>query len=118
MEENDEKKTLSKEEILAQNRADNKNGDEREMQFLYKGAFFASAIGFCLSGIISLVLSFFDMESYEMNAVTFAIIGIMYTIFGVKTTKHKKLFLAAGIIGLIATAIFLTCWILQLCSVI
>ncbi len=118
MENNEEDKNLSKEEVLDRSRKENKNGDERELQYLYKGAYIATAVGFLLYGIISIVLAILDRESYEMNVVIFAIIGTMYTIFGVKTTKRKKLFLAAGIVSLTAFVITLVCWILELCSVI
>ncbi len=109
---------LSKEEILAKSREENKNGDEREQQYLYKGAYLATAVGFLLYGIISVVLAIYEKQSYEMNVVTFAIIGTMYTIFGLKTTKRKPLFLCAGIICITASAFALVCWILQLCGVI
>lgn len=97
-----EEKAMDKEEILAKSREENKDGDEREKQFLYKCAYIATAVGLILYGIISVVLAFTDEMSYEMNIVTFAIIGTMYTIFGVKTTKRKPLFLAAGIVCLVA----------------
>ncbi len=118
MEDRDDDKILSKEEILAQSRKENKDGDEREQQYLYKGAYIATAVGFLLYGIISIVLAIFDKESYEMNVVTFAILGTMYTIFGAKTTKRKPLFLAAGIVCITASVATLICWILQLCSII
>lgn len=116
--ENDEKeKTPSKEEILAQSRAENKNGDEREVQYLYKGAYLATAVGFLLYGIISIVLAVLDKVSCEMNIVTFAILGTMYTVFGAKTTKRKALFLSAGIVCLASSVITAVCWILMLCGV-
>ncbi len=117
--ENDEKeeKALSKEEILAKSREENKNGDEREQQSLYIAAYIATAIGFLLYGIISIVLAILDKQSYEMNIVIFAIIGTMYTIWGVKTTKRKRLFLAAGIVSLAAFVTALICWILELCGI-
>ncbi len=121
--ENDEKekiekeKILSKEEILAQSREENKNGDEREVQYLYKGAYLATAVGFLLYGIISVVLAVLDKQSYEMNIVTFAILGTMYTVFGAKTTKRKPLFLSAGIVCLVASVGTMVCWILSLCGV-
>ncbi len=117
--ENDEKeeKQLSKEEILEKSRKENKDGDEREKQYLYKGAYFATCIGFLLYGIISIVLAILEKPSYEMNIVLFAIIGTMYTVFGAKTTKHKKLFLCAGIVCLVASVTTLVCWILMLCGI-
>jgi len=107
-----------KEKILAQSREENKNGDEREQQYLYKGAYLATAVGFLLYGIISIVLSVLDRHSYEMNIVTFAMIGTMYTIFGMTTSKRKPLFLAAGIVCIAASVTALVAWILQLCGVI
>ncbi len=118
MEDNEKETSLSKEEILDRSRKENKNGDERENEYLYKGAYIATAVGFILYGIISIVLAVFDKVSYEMNIVTFAIIGTMYTVFGFKTTKRKPLFLAAGFICLTASVAMLICWILQLCGVI
>ncbi len=111
-----EEKVMDKEEILAKSREENKHGDEREEQFLYKGAYFATAVGFILTGIISVVLAIFDKVSYEMNIVTFAIIGTMDTIFGAKTSKRKQLFLATGVVSIAASVVALVCWILQLCG--
>lgn len=117
--ENDDKETmLSKEEILTKSREENKNGDEREQQYLYKGAYLATAVGFLVYGIISVVLAIFDKPSYEMNIVIFAILGTMYTVFGLKTTKRKQLFLCAGIISIAASVVATVCWILQLCGVV
>ncbi len=115
---NKETEVMDKEEILARSREENKHGDEREQQALYKAAYIATAVGFLLYGILSVVLAIFDRHSYEMNIVTFAIIGTMYTIWGFKTTKRRQLFLAAGIVCLIASVTSLVCWILQLCGII
>ncbi len=109
---------LSKEEILAKSREENKYGDEREQQSLYRAAYTSTAVGFFLYGIISVVLALLNKHSYEMNIVTFAIIGTMYTIWGVKSTKRKPLFLSAGIICIVASVVTLVCWILQLCGVV
>ncbi len=117
-EDENEQKTLDKEQILAKSREENKNGDEREKQYLYKGAYIATAVGFLLYGIISVVLAIFEKESFEMNIVTFAIIGTMYLIFGLKTTKRKPLFLAAGIVCLTTAVATMICWILQLCEIL
>ena len=117
--ENDSKenKVMSKEEILAKSREENKHWDERELQSIYKAAYTATSVGFLLYGIISIVLALFDKFSYEMNIVTFAIIGTMYTIWGIKTTKRKPFFLAAGTVCVAASIASLICWILQLCGI-
>lgn len=117
--ENDEKENevMSKDEILAKSREENKHGDEREQQSIYKAAYIATGVGFLLYGIINIVLALFDKHSYEMDIVTFAIIGTMYTIWGIKTTKLKPFFLAAGIVCIAAFVTSLVCWILQLCGI-
>lgn len=114
---NDEEKTLNKEEILAKSREENKNGDEREKHALYTAAYTATMIGFLLWGIISVVLSVLDRQSFEMNIVPFATIGTMYTIWGIKMTKRKAVFLVAGIVCITAAVFNLVAWILQLCGV-
>lgn len=116
MDNEQKEQATNKEEILSKSRKENKNGDEREQQYLYKGAYFATSVGFLLYGIITVVLAIFDKHSYEMNVVTFAIIGTMYTAFGLKTSKRKPLFLAEGIICIAASVVSLICWILQLCG--
>ncbi len=113
----EEQANLSKEEILAKSRAENKHGDEREMQSLYRAAYLATAIGFLLYGIINIVLAILDRHSFEMNIVTFATLGTMYLLWGIKTSKHKKLFLAAGIVCLATAIISSVGWILELCGV-
>jgi len=115
--EKEEEKNLTKEEILAISRKENKNGDEREKQYLYKAAFTATAIGFILYGIISVVLAVLDKKSYEMNAVFFAMIGSMYFMFGLKATKRRPLYLAAGCVCIAASVVALVLWILGLCGV-
>lgn len=112
-----ENEILNKEEILAKSREENKHGDEREQQSIYMAAYTATGVGFLLYGIISIVLALFDKYSYEMNIVIFAIMGTMYIIWGVKTTKRKPIFLAAGIVCIAAFVAALICWILQLCGI-
>lgn len=117
--ENDEQKNegLSKEEILARSRAENKHGDEREQQSLYKAAYTATAVGFILYGIIAIVLAVLGKHSYEMTIVMFGIMGTMYTVWGVKTTKRRALFLSAGIVAISASVVAAVCWILEICGV-
>ncbi len=114
----EQSRAVDREKILEQSRAENKDGDEREKQYLYRGAYLATAVGFLLYGIISIVLAFLDKRMpYEMNIVTFAILGTMYLIFGIKTSKRKPLFLATGIVCLVSCLIALVCWILDLSGV-
>lgn len=117
MQNDDKENDYNREEILARSREDNKNGDEMEKQYLYKGAFLATGVGFFLYGIISIVIAVLGSLSYEMNIVTFAIIGTMYTVFGVKATKRRPLFLSAGIVCLVTSLVTTVCWILRLCGV-
>ena len=118
MENGDDKQGLSKEEILAKSREENKNGDERESQALHRAAFTATGVGFLLYGIITIVLAVLDKHSYEMNVVTFGMLGTMYTIWGIKTTKRKPLFLSTGVVCIAACVVSLACWIMELCGVI
>ncbi len=118
MENNEERTTLSKEEILAKSRKENENGDEREQQALYRAGYAATSIGFFLYGIISVVLAALGRHSYEMNIVVFAIIGTMYTILGLNNAKHKRVFLTSGIVCILSSVTTLVCWILELCGVV
>jgi len=116
MEDDQKEDDLSKEEILAKSREENKNGDERDKQCLYRSAFAATLIGFVLCGIVNIVLSILDRQSYEMNMVIFATVGSMYLMWGIKTSKHRPLFLGAGSVCIAASVVALIGWILQLCG--
>lgn len=114
----EDNKGLGRDEILAKSREENKYGDEREQQALYRAAYAATAVGMFIYGIMSVVLSLMGRCSYEMNVVTFAIIGTMYTVWGLKSAKRRRLLLTAGIVCTVSSVTSLVCWILQLCGIV
>ena len=120
MEENENKEItqLSREEILAISREENKNGDEREKQ-IYKNAIqIAYSIGLIMTGIILLVSSIIDKLPSELLIVYMGMSGTTGLYCGIKFTKHRRLFLASGIICLITCVFFIVFWILGLCGVV
>lgn len=114
-EEADDKPT--RDEILARSRAENRHGDERD-NHIYKSAIqIAYSIGLILTGIIMLVSSILGELPAELMIVYMGMTGTMGLYCGIRFTKRKPLFIACGVICLIASAFFTVYWILQLCGV-
>lgn len=111
---------LSREEILAASRKENKYGDEMSMQWREKAGTLAFSTGLLLSGIVMLVTVL--VKNYLPNEVYFIICGMQAVqglTIGIKCTgKLKKVYLTQGILFAVLTALFLTFWILQLCGVL
>ena len=116
----EENKPLSREEILAASRKENKYGDEMSMRWRERAGTLAFSAGLLLSGIVMLVTVL--VKNYLPYEVYFIICGMQAVqglIIGIKCTgKIKKVYLTLGIMFAVFTAIFLTIWILQLCGVL
>ncbi len=113
-----ENSELSREEILAASRKENKDGDEREQQTYNRATSLGYGVGMILLAIVMLVSVIVEdkipAELWMCYSAVWATSGLYY---GIRTSKHKWLFLASGIIGIIACVFFTVFWILQLCGV-
>lgn len=117
MEEN--KTELSREEILAGSREENKNGDEREKQYFLKANSFACSIGLLLAGIIILVSSLVEERfPVEVLLITTAMQSAQSFIAARGVRKTRKLYLTVGIAEAVLSVFFLVFWILMLCGVV
>ncbi len=109
---------LSREDILAASRKENKDGDEREQQTYNRALSLGYGVGMILLGIVMIVSVIVEdkipAELWMCCSVVWATSGLYY---GIRTSKHKWLFLASGIISIIACVFFTVYWILQLCGV-
>ena len=117
---NEEEKTqLSREEILAMSREENKNGDEREKQFFLKANSFACSIGLLLAGVIILVSSLVEKRfPVEVLLLTTAMQSAQSFIAARGVRKTRKLYLTVGICEAVLAVFFLVFWILTLCGVV
>ncbi len=110
---------LSREEILAISRNENKNGDEREKNLYGKGLQIAYSIGVILIGVISLVNSIVVGKTpVELWIVYMGITAVWALYYGIKVGKHRPLYLTCGILCSIVCVLFTVYWILGLCGVI
>lgn len=117
--EQETKQPLSREEILAISRKENKNGDEREAQALRKGYQLAFSVGVLLIGVIVLVKVILSGKMpAELWIVYMAMLATWSLYYSVKTGKHKGLFIASGTLSFIACVFWTVYWILQLCGVV
>ena len=109
---------LSREEILAISREENKNGDERDAQIYKRAMQLAFCIGVIVLGIIGIVSVIVIGETpIELYIVYMAMAAMMGLYCGIKSSKHRALFLAAGIVCTVAFVIMTVLWILKLCGV-
>ncbi|MCM1438884.1 MAG: DUF6442 family protein [Roseburia sp.] len=114
----EEKQTLSREEILAISRKENKNGDERDACITQRAMQFAFAAGLLVVGIVQIVLAALDRQvSLELYMVYTAMVTTQGLYCAIKMTKHKGLFIACGVMGGLTFVSFTVMWILQLCGV-
>lgn len=114
----EEKQTPTREEILAISRRENKNGDEREAQNLLRATGLAYSVGLIVIGIIQIVNAIIDNEiPLELYMIYTAMTATMGLYCGIKTVKHRALFLACGAVCGVCSIIFTVMWILKLCGV-
>ena len=117
MEEN-ENKTLSKEEILAKSREENKSGDEREKQQYAIANSLGFSVGLMLAGIVVLIsVICTDRLPVEVMFVVTAMQSVQALLIGVKVRRQRKLYLTVGIVECVLSVVFLILWILELCGV-
>ena len=109
---------LTREEILASSRQENKHGDEREQNINGKGMRLAYSIGILLIGIISLVNTIvLDKTPTEIWIVYMGMTAVWSLYYGIKVGKRRPLFLACGVICSITCVLFTVIWILELCGI-
>ncbi len=110
---------LTREEILASSRKENKNGDERDQNLYNKSMSIAYSIGILLIVIITLVNTIvLDKITAEMWIVYTGMSTVWPLYFGIKVRKHRPLFLACGIICGIACVFWIVYYVLELCGVV
>lgn len=108
---------LTKEEILAKSREENKNGDEREKQQNSIANSLGFSVGLMLAGIV-VIISVICTERLpvEVMFVVTAMQSVQAILIGVKV-RQRKLDLTIGIVEGVLSAVFLILWILELCGV-
>lgn len=110
--------TLSREEILAMSRNENKNGDERERQYFQKGNSAAFATSLLIASVILLAAVIRD-DRYpcEIMLLFTASQAVNSLIISKGAVKTRKVYLVLGIAFVILAVFFLVGWILQMCGV-
>ena len=118
MEEN-QNAQLSREEILAISREENKHGDEREKQYYLKANALAFSVGLLVAGIIIIVTVLTSGRlPAEILLLTCSMQAVQSIVVAVGTRKLRKMYLVIGITEAVVAVFFLVYWILQLCGVI
>lgn len=110
--------TLSKEDILAASRKENKNGDERERQGMLTAQSLAMSVGLLVVAIVMLVSTFVKGKiPFEIMMIYTSILTTQSIVNAVKMSKLRVLYIFSGVtigLGFIASALF---WIVELCGV-
>lgn len=108
----------SREQILAISRKENKKGDEREVQENLKGMGFAYSVGILICGIVYLVDVLAGRETpVELMMAYMGMTAVWAIYYAVKTSKHRALFVACGVLSTVTFLFFTVFWILKLCGV-
>ena len=108
----------SREQIFAISRKENKKGDEREVQENLKGMGFAYSVGILICGIVYLVDVLTGRETpFELMMAYTGMTAVWAIYYAVKTSKHRALFVACGVLSTVAFLFFTVFWILKLCGV-
>ena len=109
---------LTKEEILAKSREENKSGDEREKQQYAIANSLGFSVGLMLAGIVVLIsVICTDRLPVEVMFVVTAMQSVQALLIGVKVRRQRKLYLSVGIVECVLSVVFLILWILELCGV-
>lgn len=117
MEEN-EKKQLTKEEILERSREENKNGDERDKQRYSMANSLGFAVGLLLAGIVILVSSLCAGRCpFEVVAVVTGMQAAQALYMGITVKRLRKVYLTIGIAEAACFVCLSVLWILELCGV-
>ena len=109
---------ISRDDVLASSRRENKNGDEREMQYLYKGSHAAVSVGLLVASLIALVSQIVtDSIPVEVFLVAMTMLAVQSFITAHGAGKTVKVYLTLAILSTIVSVGFLVVWILRLCGV-
>ena len=114
----EEKKQLTKEEILERSRAENKNGDERDRQRYPMGNSIGFSVGLVLAGIVILVSSLCAGRCpFEVVAVVTGMQAAQALYIGITVQRLRKVYLTIGIVEGLCCVCLSVLWILELCGV-
>lgn len=110
--------TLSKEDILAASRKENKNGDERERQGMLTAQSLAMSVGLFVIAIVMLVSLFVKGKlPCEILMIQSAIITTQSIVNAVKNSRYKALYIVSSVIVGLCFIFFALFWIVELCGV-
>lgn len=110
---------LTKEEILAKSREENKNGDEMQKSGAKIAAGIAISVGMVIACLVMVLSLIFDAEvPMAVSIIVFAILSAYFIFLGIKGSKFRKFLLACGILVAICDVILIVLWILELCGVV
>lgn len=114
----EEKQELSREEILAISRKENKRGDEREARSMQAAMQLAYSVGLMVVGVVQLVDVCLDQQiPFELYMIYMAMTATMALYCGIKMTRLKAFFLTVGVIIGVCFIGTTVAWILRLCGV-
>lgn len=110
--------TLSKEEILAASRKENKNGDERERQGMLTANSLAMSVGILVIGIIILISVIVkDKFPYEVWVIYGSILTTQAIVNAVKMSRLRVFYIVSSVLLGLCSIAFTVFWILELCGV-
>ncbi len=109
---------LSRDEILASSRAENKDGDERERQQYGKANTLGFAVGLLVASVIIIVkVVMTDVFPAEILLLTCSMQAAQSIVIGATVRSKRKLYIIIGITEAILAVFFLVFWILQMCGI-
>lgn len=110
--------TLSKEDILAASRKENKNGDERERQGMLSANSLAMSTGLLIGGIVMLVSVIVTGKlPIEIWLVIGGMEAVQFIGNAVKMSKQRVLYIVLSVLMCLCFISFVVLWILELCGV-
>lgn len=110
--------TLSKEEILAASRKENKNGDERERQGMLTAQSLAMSVGLLVIAIVMLVSLFVKGKPpCDVLMIQTAIITTQSIVNAVKMSRLRVFYIVSSVLLGLCSIAFTVFWILELCGV-
>ncbi|MGN0807380.1 MAG: DUF6442 family protein [Candidatus Coproplasma sp.] len=110
--------TLSKEDILAASRKENRNGDERERQGMLTANSLAMSTGLLIGGIVMLVSVIVTGKlPLEVWLVIGGMESVQFIVNAVKMSKQRVLYIVLSVLMCLCFISFVILWILELCGV-
>ncbi|MGN1060978.1 MAG: DUF6442 family protein [Candidatus Coproplasma sp.] len=110
--------TLSKEEILAASRKENKNGDERERQGVLTAQSLAMSAGLFIGGIVMIISVLVTGKiPIEIWLVIGGMEAVQFIGDAVKMSKQRVLNIVLSVLMCLCFISFVVLWILELCGV-